>query len=370
MARDAALRALADTTTGWLYDKAIPLWLEHGVDRRRGGPYDALDPQSLDNRADFKRLRVTTRQIYVFVEAALHGVAGARAAVDDALDFLRTKLRHPAGGFAGRCDLDGIIVDETRDLYDLAFTLFALAHGYRLTAARELKDEALALAIFVQAEMRHPSGGYVEALPSRLPRRQNPHMHLLEAVLACAEHMPHPLFDALCDELGDLAAGRFIDAEAGLLFEYYDDGLIPARTNGRALVEPGHHFEWAWLLAEFDRVRGRHIEGGACLAGFALRHGLDRETGFLHGELFDDGTVATASVRLWPHCEWLKAMLVLEGDVRPPLAALARFLDTPVVGLWHEWWDADARAFRQNAVPASSLYHITSALTALERHAG
>lgn len=371
MAQEGALRKQADIAGKWLFEQAIPLWLEHGIDRVRGGFYDALDPQLLRNCCDFKRLRVTSRQIYVFVEGALQGVTGARDAVDGGLTFLLTRLRHPAGGFAGRCDLDGRIIDDTRDLYDLAFTLFALAHAYRLTEEAALREEALALLTFLQTHMRHPAGGYVEAIPDRLPRRQNPHMHLLEAALACAEHMPHPAFDGLCNELADMAVRHFIDPQAGLLFEYYSQSLVAERLEGRAVVEPGHHFEWAWLLAELGRVCGRHVSGAKALSGFALRHGLDPTTGLLRGELFDDGAVATDSVRLWPHCEWLKAALIPDsaaGDPGQAYAALIRFLATPTAGLWFERWDAADRAFVSSPVPASSLYHITAALTALGRH--
>ena len=359
--------AQIETADYWLREQALPLWLEFGVDRDLGGYFDALDQKHLRNCVPFKRLRVTARQIYVFVEAALHGQTGAIEAVEHGLDFLLTKLRHPAGGFASRCDLEGRIVDDTRDLYDLAFTLFAFAHGYRLTSCATLRSEALALIRFLRAEMRHPAGGYDEALPRRLPRRQNPHMHLLEAALACTEHIGDPEFEEFCHELADLATERFIDADRGLLIEYYSADLMPQRANGRALVEPGHHFEWVWLLSELRRVCGRQVAGGGVLAAFALHHGRDPATGLLRGALYDDGSIATASVRLWPHCEWLKATLVepQAGASSDAYAVLEQFLATPTTGLWFEQWDAESCRFEAPPAPASSLYHITAALAAL-----
>jgi mannose/cellobiose epimerase-like protein (N-acyl-D-glucosamine 2-epimerase family) len=341
----------------------LPLWLEHGVDRQRGGFHEALDLHTAAPVGAFKRLRVTTRQIYVFAEAAQAGMPGASEAVAHGLDFLFARLRHPAGGFASRCDPDGRIIDQTRDLYDLAFTLFAFAHAYRLTGDMMLRSETRTLLGYIET-LRHPAGGFSEGLPASLPRRQNPHMHLLEAALACAEHMPDPAFDALCDELTALAHARFIDA--GRLHEYYSDDLRPERTTGRAIVEPGHHFAWAWLLAEVARLRGGSADAVA-LADFALRHGRDPATGFLRGELFDDGAIAARDVRLWPHGEWLKAALVLRGgEAGDPVAAwtvLDRFLQTPIPGLWFERWDGGR--FTDALAPASTLYHIVSAVTAL-----
>jgi mannose/cellobiose epimerase-like protein (N-acyl-D-glucosamine 2-epimerase family) len=373
MTAQAELRDAADTASEWLFRQAMPLWLEHGVDWRRGGFFEALDLVTLENRADFKRLRVTTRQIYVFVEGALAGVPRADEAVDHGLAFLLGPVRNADGGFASRCDLDGRIVDPTRDLYDLAFTLFALAHAHRLTGDARLKAEARALLDFVAERLRHPAGGFAESIPPVLPRRQNPHMHLLEAALACAEHIPDAAFDTLCDELAELAQQRFLDAGAGLLREYYADDLTPVcDAQRRALIEPGHHFEWAWLLTEYARIRGRGVPGGHALARTALRHGLDPATGLLRGELFDDGTVADGAVRVWPHGEWLKAALALPGTAGDPLAAwaaLRRFLDAPTTGLWREQWDPASACFSDKPAPASTLYHITTAVMELRSHA-
>lgn len=363
----------AESARAWLFGVAIPLWLERGVDRARGGFHETLEQDGAPGPAAFKRLRVATRQVYVFAEGARHGVPGAREAVEHGLAFIRTRMRHPDGGYASRCDADGRIVDSTRDLYDLAFVLFAFAHAYRLTGDEALRRDAHLLLDFISTGMRHPAGGYAEGVPPRLPRRQNPHMHLLEAALACFEHMPDPRFGALCDELAELCRKRFLDPRAGLLLEYYADDWRPSRPHGRALVEPGHHMEWAWLLAEAERLRGVRIEGAEALAVFALRHGLDPATGLLRGELFEDGAIADPAVRLWPHCEWLKAALVPGGAAGDPAAAwraLARFLDTPLPGLWFERWDPASGGFAAGPAPASTLYHIVAAVAALPGRAG
>ena len=76
-------------------------------------------------------------------------------------------------------------IDQTRDLYDHAFVLLAYAH-----AAGVLDDAwigramRVACSTYIAAEFPHPEGGFRESVPDQLPRRQNPHMHLLEALLA------------------------------------------------------------------------------------------------------------------------------------------------------------------------------------------
>ncbi len=370
MADGRCLPALAREAEAWLVDRALPLWLARGVDRRHGGFHEALDQDGTPAAAPFKRLRVAARQTYVFTEGACRGVPGAREAALHGLAYIRTRMRHPDGGYASRCDIDGRQIDPTRDLYDLAFVLFAFAHAARLGDDSDVHGETLALADFITNAMRHPAGGFIEAIPPRLPRRQNPHMHLLEAALACIEHRPDPRFARLCDELVALYRDRLFDPRSGVLPEYYGDDWHVERPQGRALTEPGHHMEWAWLLAEAERLRGIRIEGAKALAAFALHHGLDPATGLLRGELFEDGTIADPAVRLWPHCEWLKAALVSDGAAGDPVAAwtaIARFLETPLPGLWHERWDP-AGGFSPIPSPASTLYHITAAVVALGRH--
>src|SRR5215472_793858 len=90
----------------WLLKHCWPLWLEHGVDWKRVAFHEHLDPTALVCRADFRRLRVVTRQTYVFSKAAALNAPGARDAVWVGLEFLRERARMQDGGFAWRFDLN------------------------------------------------------------------------------------------------------------------------------------------------------------------------------------------------------------------------------------------------------------------------
>lgn len=51
----------------WMFDMALPVWLSIGVDRKIGGPVEALILDGTERAAlDFKRARVTCRRVYVF----------------------------------------------------------------------------------------------------------------------------------------------------------------------------------------------------------------------------------------------------------------------------------------------------------------
>lgn len=361
--------ATCDVARRWFLNKALPIWLDRGVDRSRGGFFEALDQSKAENTSDFRRLRVATRQIYVCAAGLRLGAYAAREGLENGLAFLLESARHSGGGFATKFDLNNAILDVTRDLYDQAFAAFALAHAYDATGITVLAVEADRLAAFITQSMRHPAGGFVEALPPSLPRRQNPHMHLLEASLAWAGLRSDGPYRDLAAELAALFQNRFFQAAQGCLPEYFDDALIPLTAAQDQVVEPGHHFEWIWLLHHAARLGVLDPQGEAdALHKFAITHGIDPCTSMPYGELSTDGALRSRTCRLWSVSEWLKAECVYKGQdrdgrVAKAWAALARFLDVPIPGLWHERWDGTR--FVPGAAPASTFYHIVLAIESM-----
>ncbi len=353
----AALRA-------WLVGAALPLWLAHGVDRARGGFYEALDLHTYRCAAPFRRLRVAARQIVVFSQAHALGLPGADDAVRLGLHFLHSHAALQDGGYAWRFDLDHRPIDLTRDLYDHAFVLLALATAAPLAGTDALRPPALRLLTWLDDAFAHPQGGYQESLPAALPRRQNPHMHLLEALLAATATFGDPVFRSRAQALVDLFATRLFDTQAGALPEYFDDALTPIRQGGVFLVEPGHHCEWVWLLHQ-ARGLGLRVpdEAPRHLMAFVDRHGIDPVHGGLVDEVGSDGILRAGGSRLWPQTERLRAEF-LRPDPSPgaqlqAVRALAAYLRPD--GLWHERRAVDG-ALSDQAAPASSLYHLTGAI--------
>jgi mannose/cellobiose epimerase-like protein (N-acyl-D-glucosamine 2-epimerase family) len=345
----------------WLLGRAVPLWLEHGVDWRGGGFLESLDPATLRCAVNFRRLRVATRQVYVFARAAELGVARAGAAVELGLDFLRRHALQDDGGYAWRFDLANRPIDQTRDLYDHAFVLLACAATGEAAAAR-------GVVAYLDAHFVHPLGGWRESLPDMLPRRQNPHMHLLEALLAAAERFGEADYLDRADALVALFLDRLFQAGEGALPEFYDAGLLPLREAGRFVWEPGHHCEWVWLLDEHRRISrrfGREARDTELVAD-ELMAGADRvgllPDGLIAGEIWSDGALRSAATRVWPHTERLKALARTGRAAELPqaLGQLWRFFDGVPEGLWTERWDGGL--CRGEPAPASTLYHLTCAI--------
>ncbi|HEX3984498.1 MAG TPA: AGE family epimerase/isomerase [Acidisoma sp.] len=382
-----ALVAAADDGLAWLRDVAWPFWLEHGIDRGEdGNPIGFREFLSLDNLccvADYRRLRVLTRQTFVFSEALATGMKEAETAVDLGLYYLRTHAFDGAGGYHWRFDLQGGIMDPKRDLYDHAFVLLALATATRARPDPLLRAEALALDTYLHTVFPHPAGGYGESLPPSLPRRQNPHMHLLEACLAADEAFDDSPFLARAAGIVDLFLSRMFQSAEGALPEYFDDGLVPHREDGRFAVEPGHHAEWIWLLDLFARRRqaaGKPVGDAVAdairhLGAFVDRFGIHAETGGLVDVLWSDGAVASAGQRLWPQAERLKAEILRpdaeEARILKAFAVLEDYIAPAPAGLWMEQRAADGSFSPARAsAPASSLYHLTSAYMVAARSLG
>ena len=310
------------------------------------------------------------RQITVFSEACRAGLPGAGEAVRLGLGFLDRHAAQQGGGYAWRYDLDHRPTDLTRDLYDHAFVLLALSRATAVLGTDAMRPRALALLEWLDGAFPHAHGGYLESLPPSLPRRQNPHMHLLEALLAAYEAFGDAVFRLRANAVLDVFATRLFDSETGALPEFFDDRLMPDRSGGVFLVEPGHHCEWVWLLhraaalgcpVSDSRIASR-------LMAFVDRHGLDPSHGGVIDMVDSDGCVREAGCRLWPQTERLKAEF-LRSDGSPhtqlqAVRALAAYLRPD--GLWHERRDAAGRLSNEPA-PASSLYHLTGAITTVAR---
>jgi mannose/cellobiose epimerase-like protein (N-acyl-D-glucosamine 2-epimerase family) len=84
-------------------------------------------------------------------------------------------------------------MNGTRDTYDHAFVLLALSTVYRLSHDAQVRGEITSLLNFLDADLRSPHGGFVEGFGATFPSRQNPQMHLFEAMIATFDATEDPV---------------------------------------------------------------------------------------------------------------------------------------------------------------------------------
>jgi mannose-1-phosphate guanylyltransferase/mannose-6-phosphate isomerase len=351
----------------WLDAAALPLWWALGADHETGGFQEELDAAARSTTSP-RRIRVNARQAYVYGRAGARGWAGPwRQAAAHGIDYLLKYYKRSDGLFRTVIDVDGKVLDDTAKLYDQAFVLLALSASPDRAMA---EAEAVTLRGAIQSLLRHEAGGYREA--DKIAFQSNPHMHLFEAALAWEEAGGDAGWAALADEVAQLCLTRFIDAEGGYLREFFDADWKPAPGIDGRRVEPGHQFEWSWLMERWAQKRGDAKAHAAARRLFEVgAAGIDPARNLAIDALDDDLQPLENSARLWPQTERLKAAMILSrrddpGDpfrphVEQSIAALWGYLDMPVRGLWRDR-HVPGKGFLEGPSPASSLYHLLVAI--------
>ena len=269
---------------------------------------------------------------------------------------------------------DGAVLDPVIDLYDQAPVLLALAWLARAGEAEALGWAHRTLDAIERRMRLGDTPGFANTLPEAPgPRLQNPHMHLLEGLLALYAASGEARFGTAAREVVALFRERLFDPATGTLAEYYGPAWqrLPEPWPGRS-IWPGHHCEWVWLLDQARQLLGSAVGGEMrALAGFARRHGRVPRYGLLRYAVTEAGETLDPTIRLWPQTEALKAALVLRPDWAPGLlrGLMGLHLARRPRGLWTETYDGGLRPVA-GPIPATSLYHLFVAYAEVRRVVG
>ena len=361
------LISAASEARAWLFESLLPFWGAHGI-YSTGGFVEQIDrsgPVDLP-----LRLRVQARQIYVFAEAGRLGWTGPwRDLLDRGLGFMLAHYFRPDGLVRCKVNRNGGCIDDSADNYDQAFAIFALANAFRATGDRGLEHRADHLLDNWVQQRKHPDGGFYESSQPAAPLCANPHMHLFEAAQAWAAVSNSPRWRDLADEIASLAATRLVQQDSGALHEFFELDWSAAVGEAGRIVEPGHEFEWAWLLNRWAEKGGKVDQAVAGrLYDHAQRYGTDPGRKVAISAIDAHGTILDASARLWPQTERLKAALAMqdEPDALEAWEGLLsyRYSDNPA--LFVDRCAPDGTMMDSPAY-ASSLYHIICAISELDR---
>lgn len=378
----AGAAAVRDRLMAWLLDEALPIWWAFGGDHVNGGFHEKLGLRC-EIRPDPRRVRVQARQVFSFAVAGRLGWKGPwREAVDHGLGYFLANCVLPEGPVRMVVNPDGSPKDDTFNLYDQAFALFAFAAAASVVEDRApVEAAAVKLRDYLERHLKHPAGGFEESVPRSLPLKANPHMHLFEACLAWVETGGDARWGELADEIAELCLTKFLDPGEGWLREFFDGDWAPMPGVEGRIVEPGHQFEWAWLLTRWGVMRGRKdaIAAAGKLAQLGEDHGINAKLGVAINELLDDGSLRDGSARLWPQTERIKGHVAL-ASVAPDATtraehmalaadagvALEMYLKVETPGLWRDRLNPDG-SFVVEPAPASSFYHIICAIEELDK---
>jgi mannose/cellobiose epimerase-like protein (N-acyl-D-glucosamine 2-epimerase family) len=357
----------AEALRRWLFEAALPLWWEIGADRAGGGFHEQIGldgkPIALPHRA-----RSIARQAISYCEAGRLGWNGPwEAAARHALDYLRLHFTTEDATVVSVVGLDGTVRDATIELYNQAFALLAYAYAHRCFAGR-WRNEAVALRATLAHRHADPAGGFRE--PAGGAPCANPHMHLFEAALAWMAIDDAPEWRTMADDLAALCLRRLIEPATGALHEFFNADWSPAPGVSGRIAEPGHQYEWAFLLDRWAKLTGRERPPAvARLIGFADACGVDRLRNVAINAVLVDGREHDPVARLWAQAERIRAYLIERraGDdarLAAAIKGLRRFFQTPIPGLWFDRLTAENR-FIDEPARATSLYHVVGAVAEL-----
>jgi mannose-6-phosphate isomerase len=361
-------------------ERLVPLCRDRFLDSVFGGFHEQLDARGEPLPLGTKRLIVQCRQLYVLSHAALLGDRSGASAAERGFAFLNASYRDPAnGGWFFRASANGEPSDRTKDTYAHAFVLFALAYLSRAFSMPDAMELARTTYDAMKTRLGAPDGGFWDAasetwdLDKRV-RRQNPHMHLLEAFHALYETNGDTAWLVEAETLLELLRTRFFDPATGTLGEFFDADWRPDPERGH-IIEAGHHFEWVWLLHRHATLTGRPVDPIAdLLFATAERHGFDPEYGGINDQMDRSGAPVLTTRRIWPMTEAVKAYAVRAetgSPLRPgePARLIERlFTDyiRPAQLGWIETLTRESAPALTN-MPGSTPYHLFLAASEVAR---
>lgn len=369
----------------WLIKSALPFWYEKGFQQENALFYERLSWDGTPSPLKEQRLMVQARQIVTYGRAFLDGIYDVRLAVLSCIEKIESLYYHRDGerGWVFSLTPEGEIAQNKRDLYAHAFILLAYGWIYRITKDEHYKKIAYQTSLEIGEIFQAGNGGYLtDNSATSFYRSQNPHMHLLEAYLLLFEVTQEAFYLEEAWKIINFAARYFIDEKTGFLLEFLDSSLSFLTQDAQNYIEPGHQFEWVWLLQEYLRVSQKKGEEKEKIVFMmkrllknALEYGIEKEKGLVWDSLSPQGLVRSHNVRIWPQTEFLRILMnrkstIFEGILKEEARALLienasaemfeKFLKEELAGGWVDHLD-EAGQVIGDYMPASSLYHIYGA---------
>ena len=347
----------------------VPLWQGPGWNADLALPYEALDAAHQPLPAQRYRAMACARQLYLF--SSLIGVvdnADVRAAA-----LFRSLQRHfhdaEHGGWFYSIDAHGKPLDQRKDLYTHAFILFACAH-YWAKSGDPLVESTLNAALEIIGRRFATGDGLYEACLNRdwitleTGPLQNPLMHLAEAFLATLAVREDAQTQKALLELCTAMHKQFVDPQYGVLMEK----PLGAVDNW---YEPGHQFEWYFLLESSGLLRGSKLHAALDRAfAFTEQYGVVQPSGAVRAmlDLETNGRPRDSTQRIWAQAEYLRALTLRQGSeavvLRQLQALQQRFLHA---GGWYECRDELGEVSRKD-MPSTTPYHLATCYSGIAEY--
>lgn len=361
----------------FVFEQLLKNWALFGINKEQGFSYESMNHNWTINPTNRIRLLTQCRQLYTFSHAyQLEKKPEWREKLSPLFNFITDRF-FQEGRWIFSLNDDLTIQQRQSDAYALAFVLLSFSHYYQVTQDKQALHYMKVTHRFLLENMQAKNGGFYEAYPidTKQVRRQNPHMHLLEGYIAAFNTTQDEEYKEIIESLLTLALERFYDKKTKTLRELFSSDWEPHSTTGNQ-VEPGHHFEWVWLLYQANKILPNpdYTDLAQQLWLTATRYGFS-ENGGIYNQI-DGNTYQSIDKekRIWPITEYLKAITVMPIGKEEKIDRLEKalsfmqehyFLDN---GCWNEYLNEDNSA-KNYPLPGTSSYHIFLGLAEVLRWA-
>jgi mannose-6-phosphate isomerase len=360
----ASTIGLAATLRDHFARVVLPIWRGPGFNTAMNLPYEAVsaDPAHRPMPVERYRAMACARQLFVFSQAG--EASHAHVLFEALLHYFLDKQR---GGWFYSVDAQGAPLDTTKDLYTHAFLVFACAEYATRFGNGDALDLVHGTSALIEARFGAQHGLFNAALDADFSTVtgtpvQNPLMHLTEAWLAAREATRDSAFDSALRKLAEAIERTFVHTPTGCIAE------LPFGVEDNRL-EPGHQFEWFWLVRQAgELLEDSGLAGTLSRAfGFAQQHGVDPLTGGVCASLDESGRVKDATQRIWAQSEYLRALATRDDVAAHALLPVQierfnrRFLHA------QGWFECKTSAgdISRADMPSTTPYHLATAYAAL-----
>jgi mannobiose 2-epimerase len=242
----------------------LKFWSENTIDKVNGGFYGKIDNDNQTTPDAAKGSVLNTRILWAFSAAYiagndplhLHMATRAYQYIDDHI------IDKQYGGIYWSVDYKGNPLDTKKQVYAIAFAIYALSEYNRASGSAAARQKAIDLFYLLVEKAYDPiNTGYFEAFTrdwkpiedlrlsakdANEKKTMNTHLHVLEGFANLYRIWPDRALKEHIQILIDNFLDHFIDHQTHHLVLFFDE-----RWNAKSdLVSYGHDIEATWLLLE------------------------------------------------------------------------------------------------------------------------
>ncbi len=325
----------------YLNEKLLPFWLDHSIDKSRGGFLSYFDSKGKPTGKTDKTLICQLRMIFTYSGAARAGYHKERCllAAEQGVEFV---IKHfwdqQYDGWYWIADRNGKILDKSKIMYGQSFGVYSMAEYYLASGdPRGLEFAGRSFDVIQRNASETSSGGYWEMFhenwtlkpPGAMGGNRKTfdvHMHLMEAFTTLYEASRSAVHKRKLEEIIRLITQKMLHPQYGTGLAQFDTDITPLPAilfknvwgsdrdvqSGKRPVDNtnyGHNIEFAWLLKRAIDILQTDITPFEPvirkLVDHACEFGVDRQYGGIYVEGPSNGAATQTLKEFWQQAEAL-----------------------------------------------------------------